>query len=105
MRVLRAIAAVLLLVLAILLAVVAVVLCLTVVLLPLGLIVGYAAIRVFTSATKLLMPRTADLKRGARKSLRVREVNAAMTRAQTATKRVRKRVPKRIRKWRRRLPV
>lgn len=105
MRVLRAVAAVLLLVLATVLAVLALVLCLTVVLLPLGLVVGYAAIRVFTYATKLLLPRTADLKRGARKSLRVREVNAAIARTRTAAKRIRKGMPKRMRKWRRRLPV
>jgi hypothetical protein len=103
MRVLRGAAAVPLLVLALVLSVVALVLCLTVVLLPVGLIVGFAALRLFRTALKLLMPRPADVRRGVRKGLRVQELRAAVTRVEKSARRVRKRLPKRIRRWRRHL--
>ncbi len=103
MRALRAGAAVPLLVLAVVLSVVALVLCLTVVLLPVGLIVGFAAMRLFRTAVKLLMPRSADVKRGVRKGLHVPQLRAVATRIEKSARRVRKRLPKRIRRWRRRL--
>ncbi len=105
MKALRAGAAVLLLVLAILLSVVALVLCLTLVLLPVGLIVAFAAVRLFTKALKLLMPRTADVERGIRKGLRVREMGAMATRAEKSARRTGRRMSKRIRRGRRRLRV
>jgi hypothetical protein len=103
MRALRAGAAVLVLVLVIVLSVVALVLCLTVVLIPVGLIVGFAAVRLFRTALKLLMPRPVDVQRGVRKGLRVQELRAVATRVEKSARRVRKRLPKRIRRWRRRL--
>ena len=103
MRALRGAAAVPLLVLALLLSVVALVLCLTVVLLPVGLIVGFAALRLFRTALKLLMPRPADIQRGVSKGLRLEEMRAAVTRVEKSAKRMRKRLPKRMRKWRRQL--
>ncbi len=105
MRALRGAAAVPLLVLALVLSVVALVLCLTVVLLPVGLIVGFAAMRLFKVALKLLMPRPADIQRGVSKGLRLQELRAAVTRVEKSVRRIRKRLPKRIRRWRRRLPV
>jgi hypothetical protein len=103
MRALRAGAAVLLLVLAIVLSVVALVLCLTVVLLPVGLIVAFAAMRLFKTAFKLLLPRTAEVQRGVRKGLRVDELAAVATRVEKSVRRARTRLPERIRSWRRRL--
>jgi len=109
MRALRAGAAVPLLVLAILLSVVALVLCLTLVLAPVGLLVGFVAVRLFKTALKLLLPRPADVQRGVRKGLRVDELNAAATRVERSVgksvRRARKRLPKKVRRWRRRLPV
>jgi hypothetical protein len=103
MRVLRGAAAVPLLVLALVLSVVALVLCLTLVLLPVGLIVGFAALRLFRMALKLLMPRPADVQRGVRKGLRLQEMRAAVTRLEKSARRMRKRLPKRIRRWQRQL--
>jgi hypothetical protein len=103
MRALRGAAAVPLLVLALVLSVVALVLCLTLVLLPVGLIVGFAALRLFRMALKLLMPRPADVQRGVRKGLRLQEMRAAVTRLEKSARRMRKRLPKRIRRWQRQL--
>jgi hypothetical protein len=97
-RALRGSGAVLLLVLALVLSVLALVLSLTLVLLPVGLVVGYAAVRLFRTATKLLLPRPADVRRGVRKGLRVREVSAAAARAEKSAKRFGKRAKKGLRK-------
>ncbi|MGI5131627.1 hypothetical protein ACQEVB_32830 [Pseudonocardia sp. CA-107938] len=97
MRAVRGAAAVLLLVLATVLAVLAVVLSLTLVLLPVGLLVGYAAARLFKLATKLLLPRAADVRRGVRKGLRLKEARAATEHmAKTAKRALRRRRRPRI---------
>jgi hypothetical protein len=101
----RAVLAVLLLVLASVLLLVGVLLCVTVILLPLGVFVAFAAIRLFGMAVKLLLPRKADVERGVRKGLRVREFRDAASRTNKYAKHVRRRLRKRVRRVRRQLPV
>jgi len=104
-RALRAALAVLLLLLASVLLLVGVLLCVTVILLPVGVLVAFAAIRLFGMAVKLLLPRRADIQRGVRKGLRLREFHDAVTRAGKYAKHVRSRLRKRGRRVRRQLPV
>jgi hypothetical protein len=104
-RALRAVGAVLLMVLGTVLLVVALVLCITIILLPLGLPVGYVAVRLWKYALQLLLPREADVRRGLRKGFRVREFRAAASQAGRHTARARKRLRKQARKTRRKLPI
>jgi hypothetical protein len=70
MRVLRAMAAVLLWILATVLMILAVVLSLTILLLPLGLIVGFAAVRLYRIGLVLLLPRSRDIEKHVRRRVR-----------------------------------
>jgi hypothetical protein len=105
MRALRAAGAVLLMVLGALLLVVALVLCVTIILLPLGILLGFVAVKLWKCALHLLLPRPADVRRGLRKGFRVREVRAAVARAGPRTARQRKRLSKKARKARRELRI
>ncbi|MCE3550931.1 hypothetical protein LWC33_05600 [Pseudonocardia sp. RS11V-5] len=102
-RALRAVAGVLVLVLATLLMVVGLVLCLTVVLLPVGLGVGFLAVKLGKAGVRLLLPRKVDVQRGLQGSLRVPEIRAAADRFARSTRRPRRRLRKRVRRARRRL--
>ena len=64
MRVLRTAGAALTWLLATVLLVLAVVLSLTLVLLPLGLVVGWAAMRLYKIGLRLALPRAADVRKG-----------------------------------------
>ncbi|GAA4695524.1 hypothetical protein GCM10023215_36650 [Pseudonocardia yuanmonensis] len=96
-RALRAVAGVLLLVLGTLLLVVALVFCVTVVLLPLGLLVGFLALRLWGYGFRLLLPRKADVQRGLRKEFHVREIRGAVDQAARALRRPRRRLRKQVR--------
>lgn len=50
--------------------VVAVILCITIVLLPVGLAVGYGAVRMYKWGVQLALPRSADVKRSVDKRAR-----------------------------------
>src|SRR5690242_13504388 len=102
-RALRAVAGVLMLVLATLLMVIGLVLCLTVVLLPVGLGLGYLAVKLGKAGVRLLLPRKVDVRRGLQGSLRVPELRAAGERFARSTRRPRRRLRKRVRRARRRL--
>jgi hypothetical protein len=104
-RALRAAAAVLLMLLGTLLLVVALVLCVTVILLPLGIPLGFVAVKLWKYALKLLLPRQADVQRGLRKGFRVPELRAAAARTGRRMSRHRKRLSKKARKARRKLPI
>jgi hypothetical protein len=104
-RALRAAAAVLLMLLGTLLLVVALVLCVTVILLPLGIPLGFVAVKLWKYALKLLLPRHADVQRGLRKGFRVPELRDAASRTGRRMSRHRKRLSKKARKARRKLPI
>lgn len=70
MRALRSLVAVLAWLVATVLLVLAVVLSLTVVLLPVGLLLGFAAIRLYGIGVKLIIPRSRDVEKGVRKEFR-----------------------------------
>ena len=70
MRVVRTAGAGLAWLLATVLLVLAVVLSLTLVLLPVGLLLGYAAFRLYRLGLRLALPRTRDVRRGVRKEAR-----------------------------------
>ena len=70
MRTLRRVGAVVVCVLATVVLIVAVVLCITIVLLPVGLTLGYAAIRMYKWGIHLALPRSADVKKGVEKQVR-----------------------------------
>ena len=63
-RVLRAFGGVLLWLVATVLLVVALVLCLSVLLLPVGLLLGFAAVRLYGLGLRLLLPRSRDIRKG-----------------------------------------
>jgi hypothetical protein len=67
MRVLRMFGGVLLWVIATALLIVALVLCLSVLLLPVGLLLGFAALRLYGVGFRLLLPRSRDIRKGLRK--------------------------------------
>ncbi|GAA1185206.1 hypothetical protein [Pseudonocardia alaniniphila] len=67
MRVLRVFGGVLLWLVATVLLVVALVLCLSVLLLPVGLLLGFAAVRLYGVGFRLLLPRSRDIRKGLRK--------------------------------------
>ena len=66
----RRLAAIGVCVLATVVLVVAVILCITIVLLPVGLAVGYGAIRMYRWGVQLVLPRSADVKRSVDKRAR-----------------------------------
>jgi hypothetical protein len=70
MRVVRTIGAGLAWLVATVLLVLAVVLSLTIVLLPVGLLLGYAAFRLYKLGLRLALPRAQDVKKGVRKEAR-----------------------------------
>ncbi|GEL24897.1 hypothetical protein PSU4_38510 [Pseudonocardia sulfidoxydans NBRC 16205] len=92
MRALRAVSAVLLMVLGTLLLVVALVLCVTLVLLPLGVPLGFLAVKLWKYAVTLLLPRKADVRRGLRKGFRVKEIGDAASDVTRRSRRLRKKV-------------
>jgi hypothetical protein len=67
MRILRRLAGVLVWLVATVLLILAVVLSLTIVLLPLGVLVGFAALRLYGTGLKLLLPRSKDIEKHVRK--------------------------------------
>jgi hypothetical protein len=67
MRVLRVFGGVLMWLVATVLLVVALVLCLSVLLLPVGLLLGFAALRLYGVGLRLLLPRSRDIGKGLRK--------------------------------------
>jgi hypothetical protein len=69
-RGLRALAGVLVWLLASLLLVLAIILSITILLLPVGLVLGFAAIRLYAVGLRLLLPRGRDLEKGVRKQAR-----------------------------------
>jgi hypothetical protein len=73
MRILRGIAALLIWVVATLLFVVSVVLCITLILIPLGIPLMALAMRLYVFGVQLMAPRSAEIKRGARKKLGLRK--------------------------------
>jgi hypothetical protein len=70
MRALRAVAGVLVWLLASLLLVLAIVLSVSVLLLPVGLVLGFAAIRLYAVGLRLFLPRGRDIAKGVRKQAR-----------------------------------
>lgn len=102
-RVLRAVAGVLLLVLASLLMVLGLVLCLTLVLLPVGAALGFLAVKLGKVGVRLLLPRKVDVQRGLQGSLRIPEIRAAADRFARSARRPRRRLRKRVGRARRRL--
>jgi len=70
MRSVRRIGAIGVCVLATVVFIVAVVLCITIILLPVGLAVGYGAIRMYKWGIHLALPRLADVKRGVDKQFK-----------------------------------
>jgi hypothetical protein len=70
MKALRALAGVLVWLVASLLLVVAIVLCITVLLLPVGLVLGFAALRLYAVGLRLFLPRGRDIEKGVRKQAR-----------------------------------
>ena len=70
MRVLRTVGAALAWLLTTVLLVLAVVLSLTIVLLPVGLLLGYAAFRLYRLGLALALPRASDVRKGVRKEVR-----------------------------------
>lgn len=97
MRALRAVGAVLLMVLGTLLLVVALVLCVTIILLPLGIPLGFLAVKLWKHAVTLLLPRQADVRRGLRKGFRVKELGDAASDITRRGKRLRKKAGKKVR--------
>jgi hypothetical protein len=94
-RVLRGIAAVLLLLLATILLVVSLVLSITMVLMPIGVPILIASIWLFKKALQLLLPRNRDVQLALRKALHIREIRRSVRkgrrRAQRPVRRFRKR--------------
>jgi hypothetical protein len=70
MRALRAVAGVLVWLLASVLLLLAIVLCLTVLLLPVGLALGFVAVRLYALGLRLFLPRGRDIEKGVRKQAR-----------------------------------
>jgi hypothetical protein len=70
MRALRAVAGVLVWLVASLLLVLAIVLCISVLLLPVGLVLGFAAIRLYALGLRLFLPRGRDIEKGVRTQAR-----------------------------------
>ena len=70
MRVLRAVGAVLAWLVASVLLILAIVLSVTLVLLPVGLLLGFASLRLYRLGVKLILPRSSDIKKGVSKELR-----------------------------------
>jgi hypothetical protein len=70
MRGLRAFAGVLVWLLASLLLVLAIVLSITILLLPVGLVLGFAAIRLYAVGLRLFLPRGRDIEKGVRQQAR-----------------------------------
>jgi hypothetical protein len=69
-RVVRALAGVLVWLVATVLMILAVVLSLTILLLPLGLLLGFAAVRLYGIGLVLLLPRSKDIEKHVRKRVR-----------------------------------
>ena len=70
MRVLRSLAAVLIWLVASLLLVVSIVLCVTILLLPVGVLLGFLALRLYVVGFGLLLPRSREVEKGVRKQAR-----------------------------------
>lgn len=70
MRVLRVIAGVVVWLVASVLVVVAVLLCVSILLLPVGLLLGFAALRLYGMGFRLLLPRPRDIDKGVRRAAR-----------------------------------
>jgi hypothetical protein len=70
MRLLRSIAAVLIWLVASLLLVVSIVLCITILLLPVGIVLGFASLRLYAVGFGLLLPRSKDVEKGIRRQAR-----------------------------------
>ncbi|GAA1294314.1 hypothetical protein GCM10009609_74460 [Pseudonocardia aurantiaca] len=70
MRGLRALAGLLVWLLASLLLVLAIVLSITILLLPVGLVLGFVAIRLYAVGLRLFLPRGRDIEKGVRKQAR-----------------------------------
>lgn len=70
MRVLRVVAGVVVWLVASVLVVVSVLLCVSVLLLPVGLLLGFAALRLYGMGFRLLLPRRRDIDRGVRRAAR-----------------------------------
>lgn len=109
MRIVRTIGAGLVWLLATVLLVLAVVLSLTVVLLPVGLLLGFAALRLYRLGLKWALPRASDVTKGVRKQARRVRRDPAVRRLRRAVagpaRRVRKRgavLPRPLRRARRR---
>ena len=100
MRFLRGLAAIPVFLLATVLLVVAAVLCVTILLLPLGIPLGFIAMRLYAKGVKMLLPRSSTPRRHGRH--RVRRLR---TRPAKRIKRVRKDTRKRVRRARRTLHV
>lgn len=95
MRALRTVGAVLAWLVATLLLVLAVVLCLTVVLLPVGLLLGFAALRLYGIGVKLIVPRSRDIEKGVHKQFRRwRRTHALRRPARSGRKRAEKGIRK-----------
>jgi hypothetical protein len=70
MRVLRSLAAVLIWLVASLLLVLSIVLCVTILLLPVGVLLGFVALRLYVVGFGLLLPRPREIEKGVRKEAR-----------------------------------
>ena len=96
MRALRGAGAVLLMVLGTLSFVVALVLCVTIILLPLGIALGFLAVKLWKRAMTLL-PRQADVRRGLRKGFKVKEIGDAASDITRRGEKLRKKARKKVR--------
>src|SRR5687767_8271107 len=70
MRAFRSLAAVLIWLVASLLLVVSIVLCITILLLPVGVLLGFVALRLYVMGFGLLFPRPREIEKGVRKEVR-----------------------------------
>ncbi|ODU23289.1 MAG: hypothetical protein ABT15_22175 [Pseudonocardia sp. SCN 73-27] len=77
--------------------VVALVLCVTIILLPLGIALGFLAVKLWKRAMTLLLPRQADVRRGLRKGFKVKEIGDAASDITRRGEKLRKKARKKVR--------
>ena len=93
-RVLRVVGAVLAWLVATVLLTLAIVLSVTLVLLPVGLLLGFASLRLYRLGLKLIMPRPSDIQKGVRKELRGWWPKSLLRRLRRSTKFDKRRIVK-----------